>query len=73
MLFVCAACLSIDNTALAPDYARQLVAARPAGALYTACSEGEWHDEFPRRQYDRAADGPIGVDQTIHPERMEAA
>lgn len=79
MLFVCAVCTSIDNTACAPDYWRQRMrgarqnGGRAPGALCTGCSEGEWHEQFPRRQYDPATDGPIGADQTIHPEHLEAA
>lgn len=71
MIFVCAnpRCCAVDNTSLAPGYH----AARDGRRLCTACETGAWHGEFPRRQYDAAADGPIGRGQVIHPERVWAA
>lgn len=75
-LFVCGLCLSIDNTACAPDYWRQRLRAAhadspAAAALCTGCSEGAWHDRFPRRQYAPTRDGPLGPDQVIHPELQD--
>lgn len=53
-MFICARCLTVDNTARG-DYWPAIAAGR--APVCTACRRGKWHDAYPRECYDETKHG----------------
>lgn len=70
MMFVCAKCGTVDNTALA-GHAKQIADGRVP--LCTLCQGRPWHRQFPVRQYDPYTDGLMREDRTITDEPDQEA